>query len=139
MIGAVVLAAGQASRMGEAKAVADIGGRTALERVCGALRGAGVDTIVVVRGYHAELVEREAVRLGVRSALNEDPARGMLSSVQAGIAALGPADGFFVIPVDYALTRTEVLIMLLEAFASGGFDVVHPCCAGVRGHPPLNT
>ena len=137
-VAAVVLAAGQSSRMGDVKALLPLGGRSALERVVAALRAAGVDQIVVVTGYHAEQLRPELDRLKVQAAHNPHPERGMFSSVQTGVAALtGAPDAFFVLPVDYALVKPAVLTAVAERFAEGGADVVHPCCAGVRGHPPL--
>ena len=124
--------------MGDVKALLPLGGRSALERVVAALRAAGVDEIVVVTGYHAEQLRPELDRLKVRVAHNPHPERGMFSSIQTGVAALTAApEAFFVLPVDYALVRPAVLAALTQRFAEGGADVVHPCCAGVRGHPPL--
>ena len=137
-VAAVVLAAGESSRMGDVKALLPLGGPSALERVVAALRAAGVDEIVVVTGYHAVQLRPELDRLKVQAAHNPHPERGMFSSIQTGVAALTAAsEAFFVLPVDYALVRPAVLSALADRFAEGGADVVHPCCAGVRGHPPL--
>jgi len=153
-IGAVVLAAGESSRMGTVKALLEVGGRTALARTIDSLRAAGVTDIVVVTGYHAAEVTPAATALGAAVARNPRPERGMFSSVQTGAAALAaaPAGGgatkavvtpgtdleaFFVLPVDYPLVRPQVLTVAMDTFAGAECDRVHPCCGGLRGHPPL--
>jgi len=64
---AIILAAGRGSRMGaltddRPKCMALAGGRPLLDHAVAALRGAGVDDILVVRGYRAEGVSAENVR-----------------------------------------------------------------------------
>ena len=57
IVGGVVLAAGQGSRMGNrAKSLLEIAGVPLIRRQLIALSGAGVDQLVVVLGYHAELI-----------------------------------------------------------------------------------
>jgi CTP:molybdopterin cytidylyltransferase MocA len=155
-VAAIILAAGQSSRMGEPKALLPLAGRTALARVVGALRSAGIERIVTVTGYHARSVGPAATALGVKTAHNAEPERGMFSSVRTGAAALAVGgdsspcaqaawtanrglgfDAFLVLPVDYPLVRASTLKNVIDAYASDDHDVVHPCCAGLRGHPPL--
>lgn len=157
-VAAIILAAGQSSRMGEPKALLPLAGRTALARVVDSLRSAGVERMVVVTGYHARSVGPAAATLGVEIAHNAEPERGMFSSVKTGAAALvagadastaaqdGPPtvrgpwlDAFLVLPVDYPLVPPTVLKALIDVYATEDCDVVHPCCAGLRGHPPLLT
>jgi L-glutamine-phosphate cytidylyltransferase len=59
---AVILAAGRGTRMGPVtrnvpKCLVPIAGRTLIERQIAALRGAGIDSIGVVRGYLAHLID----------------------------------------------------------------------------------
>jgi CTP:molybdopterin cytidylyltransferase MocA len=56
-IGAVIVAAGLSSRMGEYKPLMEIGGETIARRVVGAFIRVGVDPIVVVTGHKAEELE----------------------------------------------------------------------------------
>jgi len=65
-IGAVIVAAGLSSRMGEYKPLMEIGGETIARRVIGAFACAGVQPIVIVTGHKAEDLEahlREYTRL----------------------------------------------------------------------------
>jgi len=124
--------------MGTLKALELVGGLSALRRVTSALAEARIRDVVVVTGYHAERLRPELRRLGLRAAHNPDPGRGMFSSVQTGVRALEARhDAFFVLAVDYALTRPTVLTALTACLQAEDVDVVHPRCGGLRGHPPL--
>ena len=137
--GAVVLAAGFSSRMGECKALLDVGGSAALERILSTLRLSGVEDIVVVSGHYREAVEGEAKRGGARAVFNEHYEKGMLSSIKTGVTALSPyLDAFFLLPVDVPLVKPATLQALKQARCSEPNPaVVFPAFLGRRGHPPL--
>jgi bifunctional UDP-N-acetylglucosamine pyrophosphorylase/glucosamine-1-phosphate N-acetyltransferase len=90
-IGAVVLAAGQGTRMRSAlpKVVHRIAGRPIVAWVLDALASAGAARTVVVVGHGAEAV-REALPPGVVVALQE-PQRGTGDAARIGLEALDPA------------------------------------------------
>lgn len=145
---AVILAAGQSSRLGGFKPLALLGGETLLERAAGLLRQAGVEDILAVAGHRAPETLAEAERLGIRAVSNPEYASGMFSSVLAGlraVAALNPRpDALFILPVDIPLVRAHTLRLLLERFAASRKAppeqtpaVLHPVFLGQRGHPPL--
>jgi len=93
-IGAVILAAGAGTRLGGvAKALlTDKDGRTYLARIVATAREVGVERpIVVVGAPFAAEVGREAGRLGAVVVVNQDPSRGMASSVALGFGALDVA------------------------------------------------
>ena len=152
MIAAIVLAAGSSTRMGldtaaggevPSKALLPLGAKTVIERVVGSVRTAGVDRILVVTGHAADRLAPALDRLGVRHVHNAGHLAGMFSSVQTGVRALDQeTDAFFVLPVDYALIRPQVLELLVrphrgELTAAGPAAILHPTCCDVRGHPPL--
>lgn len=137
-IAAVVLAAGRSSRMGSSKPLLPLGSISVLERVVEGVRRAGIDEIVVVTGHEAERLAPVLERLRVRVVRNADYDRGMFSSVRSGVGALPRGvDAFFVFPVDYALVGSTVLKRLAAEFSPERHGVLHPCCCGRRGHPPL--
>lgn len=88
MTEAVVLAAGRSSRMGKTKALLEIGGVAALERVAASLRAAGVERMVVVTGHEREVLLPTLERLSLQHVDNPDYDTGMFSSVQVGVAWL---------------------------------------------------
>src|SRR5207248_38869 len=89
MIAALVLAAGGSTRMGEPKALLRTpDGRRYVEAIVETARAGGCDRVVVVLGPpHGEAI-RASLPPAVADAWNANPERGMLSSVQAGLAAL---------------------------------------------------
>ena len=89
-VGAILLAAGEGSRMGGMpKALIELQGVPLINRQLIALSGAGVDEVVVVTGYHHDLVEPLVEQFPVRIARNLNPEQGQASSVRLGLEALG--------------------------------------------------
>jgi molybdenum cofactor cytidylyltransferase len=124
--------------MGSCKPALPLGPTSALERLVGAARQAGVEDIVVVTGHTPEALSAVLSRLSVRSVHNAGYDAGMFSSVLVGVKAL-PTDvrAFFILPADYALVGGRIFSRLLAAFGEGTRGIVHPTCCGRRGHPPL--
>ena len=135
MIGAVILAAGSGTRMGGvAKALLRAGGATYLERILATAREVGLgDAVVVVGPPFGDAVAAHAATLGVRTAWNPQPERGMGSSVAIGFAALREGDAAWLWPVDHPFVSTATLRALIAA----NVPVAQPRHAGRGGHPPL--
>ena len=85
--GAVVLAAGGSSRLGEPKQLVRWNGETLLARTVRLAREAGCAPIVVVLGYQAERVQAVLATADVQIVVNTEWASGMASSLRAGAAA----------------------------------------------------
>jgi len=131
---AIVPAAGKAERFGGAKLVARIGGDVLIDRTLRALLDGGVDRIIIVVSPDADLgAARLLADPRVRQVVNPDPARGMFSSIHAGLAA---ADGnpVVVLPGDMPFVSASTVAGLIAACALGQCVVV-PVHGGKRGHP----
>ena len=70
-IGAVIVAAGMSSRMGDFKPMLSIGEISVAQRVVATLRQAGAERVVVVTGYNADELERHLARSGPFYALSQ--------------------------------------------------------------------
>lgn len=118
--------------MGYPKAVLRFEGETFLDRLIGCFSGICVPVIVVL-GYHAEQV-RAGFRRCVEAhiVINPQPERGMLSSLQCGLAAAPQdADSFLFTPVDLPrITRATI-----ETLAITSGRLVIPVFEGRKGHP----
>jgi len=136
---AVILAAGLSSRMESPKVILPMGGETVIEKVIGLFRRAAISEVLVVLGHEAERVSPYLKKnRGIRWVINEDYRSGMFSSIQKGAASIdGKCRGFFVIPADMPLVKTETLTMLMAAFQDDRECVIRPCHKKRRGHPPL--
>jgi CTP:molybdopterin cytidylyltransferase MocA len=125
--------------MGGPKALLQLDGRTYLERLLIAFRDAGIESRFVV-GRDPTLqsicAEHRATLL-----VNPEPERGMLSSLQVCLAAVGAAtptpDALFVAPVDCPRVAAATVRQLAAAFEVSGAPIVLPLHAGRRGHPVL--
>jgi len=135
--GAVVLAAGKSSRMGVNKLLLEVAGRTVLDRLLNALTQ-GVDEVVVVTGNNPELIRVIAEAHDVRVAHNPEHEKGMTTSFQTGINALGNVDAAFLVLGDQLGLRPELLRRMAAAIEDvHGALIVSPTHEGRRGHPVL--
>jgi len=138
VIAGIILAAGASSRMGTPKALLDYRGETFVGRLVRVL-GTSCNPVMVVLGYHADVIRRQVPAIA-KVVVNPDPARGQLSSLQTGLAALPPeADGFAFIPVDSPAVAEDTVAKLARAFEHRNpFTLfVIPRQAGKRGHPVI--
>ena len=136
MIAGIILAAGASSRMGTPKALLDYRGETFVGRLVRVL-GACCQPVIVVLGYHADAI-RPQVPATANVAINPDPSRGQLSSLQTGLAELpAEADGFAFIPVDSPAVAEDTVAKLARAFERRKPSTlfVIPRQSGKRGHP----
>ncbi len=135
---AVILAAGESRRMGFPKPLLELNGETFLDRLIAAI-APYCSPVNVVLGYHAARVTAGTRRAAeVAWIHNPAPERGMLSSLQAGIASLPPeCPGVVFTPVDYPRVRPSTVLALTEAFARTAAPVALPVHNGERGHPVL--
>jgi CTP:molybdopterin cytidylyltransferase MocA len=133
---AVVPAAGSAERFGGKKLLTLIDGEPLLDRTISALLNGGVDQIVVVVGPDADDLKRDVNAFSdprVWPVVNQDPSRGMFSSLQVGMAEAA-GDALLVLPADMPFVRSGTVAILLDVFASHP-AIVSPKYEGKRGHP----
>jgi len=108
-VGAVLLAAGSGSRMGQRpKSLLELGGVPLIRRQLIALSGAGMDEVVVVLGHYAERIEEAVKEFPVTLVRNPDPDAGQVSSLRLGLQALSPkTDAVLVALADQPLINSQ--------------------------------
>ena len=79
MIVAVVLSAGESSRMGRPKALLPIEGQTFIEKIIGALKQSSVGKVIVVLGHNAEDMRARIRQAPITSKEGRDYMRLFLS------------------------------------------------------------
>lgn len=139
-IGAVLLAAGEGTRMGGvAKSLIRLQGVPLINRQLIALSGAGVDEVVVVTGHARDAVEAQVQSFPVTLAYNPAYQTGQQSSVRVGLAALnGNFDAVFIVLADQPLIGAGDLTELIAAFKKRpAGNVLVPVVNGQRGNPIL--
>lgn len=134
-IGALIVAAGMSSRMGDFKPMLSIGSISVAQRVVATLSQAGVSKIVMVTGYNATALERHLAGNGIIFLRNENyKTTQMFDSVKIGLRYLqGKCDKVLFTPVDVPLFTAKTVRAILDADA----PLVVPMCEGQRGHPIL--
>jgi len=140
VVGAVLLAAGSGSRLGnKPKSLLELGGVPLIRRQLIALSGAGVDEVVVVLGHHAEAIEAAVREFPVTLARNPSPDDGQASSVLIGLQALtGKLDAVIVALADQPLVNAQDITALIGAFKKRGeASMVVPRVAGEPGNPVI--
>jgi molybdenum cofactor cytidylyltransferase len=139
MLAAVILAAGESRRMGEAKALLPYQGLTFVEHLLAVTRHPRVGLTRVVLGAHAEEI-RGKLKVGPAAILvNPDWPKGQLSSLQAAIRSLPPqiTSGLILCPIDHPLVTLRLIAQLIAGFESSGRSIVLPTFNGRRGHPVI--
>ncbi|HYU11174.1 MAG TPA: molybdopterin-binding/glycosyltransferase family 2 protein [Stellaceae bacterium] len=138
-IAALLLAAGQSSRMGSNKLLAEIEGRPMVARVAQRLLSSRARPIIAVLGNEADRVDAALGRLPVERVRNTAFAEGLSSSLKRGLAALPPdIDGVIVCLGDMPLVAGRDLDRLITAFNPlEGRAIVVPTRHGKRGNPVL--
>ncbi len=135
-VAAIILAAGQGSRIGQPKLFLRTADRTFLEAVIKTLETAGVTDITVVVRPADEERARELVGAHL-ARVNEHPENGPLSSLRIGLDALPGCDGYLVFPVDHPEVGTGTVTALLAAFDARRGAVIKPAFRGKAGHPVI--
>jgi molybdenum cofactor cytidylyltransferase len=112
----VILAAGASERLGQCKALVDLGGRTPLEHLTRA--GAACDGGLVVTGADHEAIAPR-VPAGLAVAHNREWRAGRTGSVAAA-ARHAPGRDLLVAPVDVPLVPADGVSALVQAWTEAG-------------------
>jgi molybdenum cofactor cytidylyltransferase len=140
MIVAVVLSAGESSRMGRPKAFLPIDGETFLGRIVSRLKRTKVGKIIVVIGHNAAEMKPKIAHLPVEILINQEYRLGQLSSLHVAIRHLladRSCDGILVHLVDHPYIDPDLVDRMIEAADTSGKLIVVPRHQGKRGHPVI--
>ncbi len=138
-IGALVLAAGRSTRMGDAnKLLATLDGIPFVTRAVNAALAARVAQVLVVTGHEADRIQAALAGRPVSFAYNRDFAEGMATSIRCGLAALRPdLDAVIVLLADMPRITADEVDRLIAAFDPRAPGIVVPVKDGRRGNPVL--
>jgi molybdenum cofactor cytidylyltransferase len=140
-VAALLLAAGQARRMGKDgphKLLAEFDGKPLVRRTAEILIRSEASPVVAVLGHRRQEIETALSGLDILCCFNGDFASGMASSLVAGISApaVKGADGVLVMLADMPAVTTEHINLLVRTFReAGGGIVVRSVSDGKRGNP----
>ena len=133
--GAVIVAAGMSSRMGDFKPLLKMGTISIVKRIIANFQQADVFPIVLVTGFRAAELEKHIAKLGVICVRNEHyDSTEMFDSAEIGLTYIkDKCDRVFFSPVDIPLFTVSTVKKLMQSDAK----VVRPMCQGKGGHPIL--
>jgi len=139
---AVVLAAGAGSRMGHRpKGALRVNGRPLIERTLAALRGAGIEDVVVVLGEHRDALWPLLQGLAVPSVFNPQAmSAGLTSSQRLGLQQMRPEHPWVLMALaDQPLLAAPDVQALIDAFDQRpqGMQALYPEVKGQPGNPVL--
>jgi molybdenum cofactor cytidylyltransferase len=138
LISAVILGAGRSTRFGAKKQLLKFKGATLLETVVGKFLESKVDDVVVVLGNSAKEIRLISDFGHAKVVINKDYAKGMSTSLRAGIDAVNPEARAAVIALgDQPLISVRTIDLLVEKYLETGGPVVAPFFQRRRGNPVL--
>ena len=136
-LAAVILAAGQSSRMGRQKLMMTIGENTLLERAVGPTLKAGFREIVVVTDSHSGRIA-EQLPPSVRIVANPQSPMGISTSLRTGILAVSHCTQAIVFVLgDQPFITADVYRSLIEHYRQSLKALTYPIYQGQRGNPVL--
>ncbi|HEX4640930.1 MAG TPA: nucleotidyltransferase family protein [Chthoniobacterales bacterium] len=137
-IGAVILAAGGSSRLGQPKQLTMFRGETLIRRAVRAAAKAGCDPIVVVVGKDGDAIRRELSATGAAIVENAEWQRGIGSSIRRGIDEIAAAtDAVILLTCDQPLVDAGVIAQLIAEHGETGKPIVASRYSNTLGVPAL--
>jgi molybdenum cofactor cytidylyltransferase len=140
---AIILAAGESTRMGSPKALLhDPDGRTFAARLVRTFAAAGIADIVVVTGSQHDAIVN-AIAADNPPAYptfltNPNPARGQLSSLWIALDVLRPElESILMTPVDSPMVLPSTIQRVIEQWRKTHAAIVRPVVGTRHGHPVL--
>lgn len=136
---AILLAAGESTRMGQDKLLAMLGKKRVIEHALSGYRKATrvKDVILVVGPGRTEMFEPLRSPT-VHLVENPDPSGGMISSIRAGLGSTWAAQrNFMIAPADTPFVPPEIIDQIVTTFVTRDCKIVVPSYQGLGGHPGL--
>ncbi len=138
-VAAVILAAGESSRMGQCKALIAWSGSTLIQHIIECHQAAGCSPVlVVVGGSHEDEIRKHVASMDdVLVVQNPNPSLGMLSSIQRGLEAAVHAGAKVMTfcPVDVPLQGALTVKATLTDLFGHQAECAVASFEGRRGHP----
>ena len=142
ILGAVLLAAGPSTRLGQPKQLVRLDGESLVRKSARLMLDAGLDHVTVVCGCGADRVKEEIADLPVGTVYNRDWEQGMGSSINCGVRFMPQGvDGVMLMVCDQWRLQADDVSRLIQAWFSDMTRVYVACwdegAAFVSGPPAL--
>jgi molybdenum cofactor cytidylyltransferase len=139
MISAIVLAAGQAMRMGQQKMLMPWGQTSVIGQVVSTLLKAGINDIYLVTGRSQAEVKAALKKYKIEYLFNKNFANGeMLISVQVGLRGIGnESEAALIVLGDQPQIESQTVNAIVNRYLSTHQKIIVPSYEMHRGHPWL--
>ena len=135
---AIILGAGESSRMGKPKLLLPFGDRTMIGTVISNVLASSVEKVIVVLGSNYESHHQAINDYPVEIVNNERYREGMLSSVKCGLKAVSDAaDAVMVLLGDQPMIQAGEMDQLIESYRDSEKEIAIATHGNKRGHPIL--
>jgi molybdenum cofactor cytidylyltransferase len=140
-IGAVILAAGESSRLGGPKQLVHFRGKSLVRRIVDAASEAGCSPVTIVLGSDSKEIEDELAGTGVAIVKNENWRAGVGTSIRAGVQnSLSQAsnlEAIVLLVCDQPFVDARVIKGLIELRQKTSKSIVASAYSGTLGVPAL--
>ena len=140
-IGAILLAAGESSRLGTPKQLLLYKGQTLLQHILNSAIASNAHPVIVVLGAHAAIIEKKIDSNTATVIVNDTWQEGMASSIRVGIKNLlqvNPSvEGAVLVVCDQPYISSSLLNDLMEAQQKTGKPIITCSYANTFGPPTL--
>jgi molybdenum cofactor cytidylyltransferase len=134
---AIILAAGNSSRLGFNKLTITIDGETVIRRSVRPFIAEGIHEVIVVTGHYHQSIKKELEGLGVNLINNPHYKEGMSTSVKAAMPFLEGADVLLFHLGDKPFIAPNSISAILNKYKEGKARIIAPLYEGKTGHPVL--
>jgi molybdenum cofactor cytidylyltransferase len=140
-VAAIILAAGEARRMGRTKQLLPLGKGTLVSHTVEVALGAGFTPVIVVVGAEAAVVQAAIAAKPVEIAHNNNWRSGMGSSISAGVCQLqqlqAESAAVAILLADQPLVTSEHLTQMKRLLVTSGAPIIAAEYNGTVGVPAL--
>jgi molybdenum cofactor cytidylyltransferase len=140
-IGAVILAAGESSRLGQPKQLVQFRGKSLVRRAADAATEAGCSPITIVLGSDSKKIKDELAGTGVPIVKNENWRAGISTSIRAGMQNLlsqaSNLEAIVLLVCDQPFVDPRVIKGLIELRQKTNKSIVASAYSGTLGVPAL--
>ena len=137
-VAGILLAAGAGTRMGTNKMLLELEGETLLRRAARCALAGGLEPVLAVLGHEAELARAELAGLACRAILNPEYARGINTSLSAGVEAVPPeAQAAVVLLADMPFVDADLVREVVARHRESGARLVTARYGEVAAPPTL--
>ncbi len=134
----MILAAGESTRVGKPKLLLPFGEKTIIETIIGQAIASRADKTLVVLGSGWEKIAEKIKKFDLKTTVNPNFKKGMLSSVQRGFKALPEnTRAVLVLLGDQPAVSAAIIDQIIEAYQRTNKGIVLPVYKKERGHPVL--